>query len=330
MLATVKLIAEPWDCGPGGYQVGEFPPGWAEWNDKFRDGVRDFWNGSGSASSLAPLLCASPDSFNRQGRRPWACVNFVTAHDGFTLNDVVTYNEKHNEANGEDNRDGSNDNRSWNCGVEVPPMTKPFIRSQTPIRNLISTLLLAQGTPMVLAGDEFGRTQKGNNNAYCQDNEISWLDWDAADDSLLQFVRRVMTLRRKYPIFRRNRFLTGAQDEELAIKDLTWINANGSEMQNGDWQDAGMKCFGMLLDGRARTTGLPQRGREATMLLVINGHHEDVVFTLPGSEGARGFTRLLDTMEPEADESMTLPTMAPFNARARSFAVLRMEFSPEE
>src|ERR1700691_1483057 len=175
VLSTVKLNAEPWDCGPGGYQVGEFPPGWAEWNDKFRDGVRDFWKTSGSASSLAPLLCASPDQFNHQGRRPWACVNFITAHDGFTLNDIVTYNEKHNEANGEDNKDGSNDNRSWNCGAEGPtddPAINELRARQ--MRNMLATLLLSQGTPMLLAGDEFGRTQQGNNNAYCQDNAISW------------------------------------------------------------------------------------------------------------------------------------------------------------
>ncbi len=332
VLSTVKLIAEPWDCGPGGYQVGEFPPGWAEWNDKFRDGVRDFWKGSGSAASLAPLLCASPDHFNHQGRRPWACVNFITAHDGFTANDIVTYNDKHNEANGEGNQDGSSDNRSWNCGFEGPTGDESInVLRQRQIRNLITSLLLAQGTPLFVAGDEFGRKQVGNNNAYCQDDEISWLNWDLKDrgESLIRFVRRVVSLRRRYPILRRNRFLTGAQDEEVAIKDLTWINANGSEMQDRDWRDGGMRCFGMLLDGRARTTGLPQRGREATLLIVINGHHEQVVFMLPECEGAFGWTRLIYTTEPEAEENITLPTRSSFNAGARSLALFRMDNPPE-
>ena len=179
MLGTVKLIAEPWDCGPGGYQVGAFPPGWAEWNDKFRDTVRDFWRGEALPPQLCrPRLCASERLFNHQGRRPWACINFITAHDGFTLNDIVTYNEKHNEANGEDNQDGTSDNRSWNCGAEGPT-DDPEINAlrERQMRNMLATLLLSQGTPMMLAGDEFARTQQGNNNAYCQDNEISWVDW---------------------------------------------------------------------------------------------------------------------------------------------------------
>ncbi len=193
VLGTVKLIAEPWDCGPGGYQVGGFPPGWAEWNDKFRDTVRDFWRGQAPASALTERMCASVGVFNHQGRRPWACVNFVTAHDGFTLNDIVTYNDKHNEANGEDNKDGSSDNRSWNCGVEGPT-DNPEINAvrERQIRNMLATLLLSQGTPMLLAGDEFGRTQKGNNNAYCQDNEISWINWKLGDkgNGLVEFVKK--------------------------------------------------------------------------------------------------------------------------------------------
>ncbi len=263
VLRSVKLIAEPWDCGPGGYQVGGFPPGWAEWNDRFRDVVRDFWKESAGAAHIAQRLCASGDVFNRLGRRPSACVNFVTAHDGFTLNDVVSYNDKHNEANGEDNKDGSNDNRSWNCGTEGPtddPATNALRERQ--IRNLLATLLLSQGTPMMLAGDELGRTQRGNNNAYCQDNELSWLDWEIGDrgKSTIRFVRKLTHLRHQYPILRRNRFLTGAYDDELDVKDLTWINASGAEMRAEDWSDAGMRCFGMLIDGRARPTGVRQRG----------------------------------------------------------------------
>ena len=259
VLGTVKLIAEPWDCGPGGYQVGGFPPGWAEWNDKFRDTVRDFWKGDAPASALTQRMSASSDFFNQQGRRPWASVNFITAHDGFTLNDLVTFNEKHNEANGEDNQDGSSDNRSWNCGVEGPTGDAKINRlRKRQIRNMLATLLLSQGTPMMVAGDEFGRTQQGNNNAYCQDNEISWLNWDAAEKGkpLTKFVRKLIGLRHKYPILRRNLFLNGQYVEDLDLKDVTWINANGKEMEDEHWGDSGMRCFGMLLDGRAQTTGI--------------------------------------------------------------------------
>ena len=298
VLRTVKLIAEPWDCGPGGYQVGGFPPGWAEWNDRYRDIGRDFWKGAATPSEIAPRLCASGDIFNRLGRRPWACVNFLSAHDGFTLNDVVTYNDKHNEANGEDNRDGSSDNRSWNCGVEGPTDDAAInaLRNRQ-IRNLLATLLLSQGTPMLLAGDEFGRTQGGNNNAYCQDDEISWLNWDLDEKgrSLVQFVQKLCALRHKYPILRRNRFLTGDYDEELEVKDLTWINASGAEMKAEEWGDANMKCFGMMMDGRARPSGVRQRGTEAAMLLVMNSHHDLVEFTLPECPGGRFWSLEIDT-----------------------------------
>jgi glycogen operon protein len=298
VLRTVKLIAEPWDCGPGGYQVGGFPPGWAEWNDRYRDTVRDFWRGQASASAVAERLCASADVFNHYGRRPWACVNFVMAHDGFTLNDLVTYNEKHNEANGEDNKDGSSDNRSWNCGVEGPT-EDPAINAlrDRQIRNMLATLLLSQGTPMLLAGDEFSRTQGGNNNAYCQDDEISWVDWDLMkkNESLVKFVQKLCELRAKYPILRRNRFLTGHYDEELEIKDLTWINASGAEMSAEEWGDDLMKCFGMLMDGRSRPTGVRQRGTEEAMLMVLNSHHDLVNFTLPQCPGGNGWSVLVDT-----------------------------------
>ncbi len=302
VLGMVKLIAEPWDCGPGGYQVGGFPPGWAEWNDKFRDTVRDFWRGKAPASALTERMCASGSVFHHQGRRPWACVNFVTAHDGFTLNDVVTYNEKHNQANGEDNKDGSSDNRSWNCGVEGPtrdPKIKALRERQ--IRNMLATLLLSQGTPMLLAGDEFGRTQQGNNNAYCQDDEISWLDWNlrTKGKSLIEFVKKLTGLRHKYPVLRRNLFLTGEYNEELGLKDVTWINANGSEMEDAQWGDHGMRCFGMLLDGRAQTTGIRQRGKEATLLIIINEHADVVQFKLPDSPGGEEWLLLIDTNDPD-------------------------------
>ena len=298
VLRSVKLIAEPWDCGPGGYQVGGFPPGWAEWNDRYRDTVRDYWKGDAGAGKVAERLCASGNEFNREGRRPWACVNFITAHDGFTLNDLVTYNDKHNEANGEENRDGSSDNRSWNCGTEGPT-DDPGINQlrERQIRNMLATLLLSQGTPMVLAGDEFGRTQQGNNNAYCQDSAISWLNWDLQQKgrSLVAFVQQLTALRRKYPILRRSRFLTGAYDEELEIKDLTWVNAAGTEMTGEEWSDPQMKCFGMLIDGRARPSGVRQRGAEAAMLLVLNSYYDLVEFTLPDCPGGQAWKLLVDT-----------------------------------
>ncbi len=311
VLSAVKLIAEPWDCGPGGYQVGAFPPGWCEWNDKFRDTVRDYWRGEVSAAGLAPRLCASGDIFDYQGRRPWASVNFITAHDGFTLNDLVTYNEKHNEANGENNQDGSSDNRSWNCGVEGPTDNLEInaLRMRQ-MRNLLGTLLLSQGLPMLLAGDEFGRTQHGNNNAYCQDNEINWLDWDIQDKGkeLIRHVQQLTELRHRYPILRRNRFLSGEYNEELGIKDVSWINADGNEMQPEHWNDGHMKCFGMLMDGRAQATGIRQRGQDATLLLILNAHHDLVNFQLPEVAGGVGWRCLIDTNQEQINE--VLPNFA--------------------
>ena len=308
VLTTVKLIAEPWDCGPGGYQVGAFPPGWAEWNDKFRDTVRDFWRGHAPASALTERMCASGHVFNHQGRRPWACVNFVTAHDGFTLDDLVTYNEKHNEANGEGNRDGTSDNRSWNFGVEGPS-NDPKINElrERQMRNLLATLLLSQGTPMVLAGDEFARTQKGNNNAYCQDNPISWVNWDLKEknESQVRFVQRLTGLRHKYPVLRRNLFLTGDYIEELGVKDVTWINANGLEMEDRQWGDHGMRAFGMLLDGRAQTTGIRQRGVEVTLLIIINESSDVVKFKLPDSPGGKEWLLAVDTNDPDEKNQAT-------------------------
>jgi isoamylase len=327
VLRTVKLIAEPWDCGPGGYQVGRFPPGWAEWNDRFRDTSRDFWKGAAAASAIAPRMCASGDEFNHLGRRPWSCVNFVTAHDGFTLNDIVTYNDKHNEANGEDNKDGSNDNRSWNCGVEGPTEDSDInALRERQIRNLLSTLLLAQGTPMLLAGDEFGRTQQGNNNAYCQDNEIGWLNWNIGrkGKSLIRFVQKLTALRHKYPILRRNRFLTGAYDEELDVKDLTWINATGAEMSGSDWQEKNMQCFGMLVDGRAQPTGIRQRGTEATLLLVFNAHHDLVEFTLPPHGDGTSWALLVDTNAPDSESAHAFASGNRYGVTGRSLLLLAL------
>ena len=328
VLNSVKLIAEPWDCGPGGYQVGGFPPGWAEWNDKFRDTVRDFWRGEAPVAALAQRLCASGEAFNRDGRRAWACVNFVTAHDGFTLNDAVTYNDKHNAANGEDNQDGSSDNRSWNCGVEGPTVDAAINRLRgRQIRNMLSTLLLSQGTPMLLAGDEFGRTQGGNNNAYCQDSEISWLDWKAANKGaeLIRFTQRLTALRHKYPILRRTRFFTGQFNEELGVKDLTWINAGGGEMQEAEWGDGNMKCFGMLLDGRAQTSGIRKRAQDATLLLVVNGYHDMVGFTLPEAANGKGWTLLADTNLPDQADTPVFAIGHVYQVTGRSFLAFLLQ-----
>jgi isoamylase len=306
VLSSVKLIAEPWDCGPGGYQVGGFPPGWAEWNDRFRDTVRAFWKGDeGIIADLATRLTASSDLFNRRGRKPWASVNFVTAHDGFTLNDVVSYNDKHNEANGEDNRDGHSDNRSWNHGVEGPSDDPEIVElRERQKRNMLATLLLAQGTPMLLGGDEFGRTQQGNNNGYCQDNEISWVDWnhDERGQTLIRFARRLTHLRRQYAVLRRSRFLTAEWNEELGLKDSTWLDPAGEEITPEQWQDPAARCLGLLLDGRAQTSGIRRRGSEATLLLIVNAHHDVVLFTLPEVTGGRDWLRLVDTNLPEEDE----------------------------
>jgi isoamylase len=328
VLGTVKLIAEPWDCGPGGYQVGGFPPGWAEWNDKFRDIVRDYWRGMVPVAHLAPRLSASGDEFNHRGRGPWSSVNFITAHDGFTLNDLVSYNDKHNEANGEDNRDGHSDNRSWNCGAEGPTDDAEIVAlRERQKRNFLATLLLSEGLPMMLAGDEFGRTQQGNNNAYCQDDDISWVDWNIDDrgHALTRFVQKLTALRHKYPVLRRTRFLTGEYNDQLGVKDVTWINANGSEMQNGDWSDENMHCFGMLIDGRAQTTGIRQRGHEVTMLLVFNAHFEPVKFTLPETVGGDCWSLLIDTNLPEEAAAHTFEAGEVYDVTARSFLLFELQ-----
>ena len=242
------MIAEPWDCGPGGYQVGGFPPGWAEWNDRFRDTVRAFWKGDeGQLADFAARMTASGELYNQRGRRPYASVNFITAHDGFTLHDLVSYNDKHNEANDENNQDGSNNNLSWNHGVEGPTEDEEIntLRLRQ-MRNFFATLLLAQGTPMIVAGDEFARTQNGNNNAYCQDSEIGWINWelDADGKSLLKFVKRLIKLRMSYPILRRGLFLVGHYNEELGIKDVTWLAPEGTEMSIEQWQDPTVAAWG--------------------------------------------------------------------------------------
>ena len=307
VLNGVKLIAEPWDCGPGGYQVGEFPPGWAEWNDKYRDDIRAFWKGDEAmAATLAARMSASAEMFNKRGRKPWSTVNFITAHDGFTLRDCVSYNDKHNEANGEDGRDGNDNNHSWNHGTEGETDDADIneMRRRS-MRNMLATLLLSQGTPMLLAGDEFGRTQQGNNNAYCQDDDISWVDWNIPEwgQKQMELVRRIIALRQRYPILHRGRFFTGQEIEGLGVRDVTWINASGESMQPDEWGDTNMRCFGMLIDGRAQATGVRRPGQDTTMLIVVNAHHDMVTFTLPECTNGTGWELMIDTNVPERDDA---------------------------
>ncbi len=330
VLSRVKLIAEPWDCGPGGYQVGRFPPGWAEWNDRYRDTVRRYWKAdAGLAPELATRLAGSSDIYNHRGRKPWASVNFITAHDGFTLNDLVSYNEKHNEANGENNQDGTSANYSWNCGVEGPT-ENPEIRAlrERQKRNILATLLFSQGTPMLLAGDEFGRSQDGNNNAYCQDNEISWLGWEKIGEegaALTRFVRRLTLLRHTFPILRRGRFLSAELNESLALKEITWINATGEEMRNEDWNDANMRCFGMLIDGRAQATGIKRAASDITLLLIMNAHHDLVNFTLPVIPGGKRWLCLIDTNNPEREKAPMFRAQDNYGVTGNSLLLFALE-----
>ena len=330
VLSRVKLIAEPWDCGPGGYQVGGFPPGWAEWNDRYRDTVRRFWKGDADqAPQLASRLAASADFFNVRGRKPWASINFITAHDGFTLEDLVSYSDKHNQANQENNQDGTSNNNSWNWGVEGPTDNKEIKQlRERQKRNMLATLLLSQGTPMILAGDEFGRTQGGNNNAYCQDNETSWIDWGAVSvdrQALMTFVHRLIVLRETLPMLRRGRFLTGQWNEALRVKDVTWVNASGHEMKAEEWQDGNMRCFGMMMDGRAQATGIIRPASDATLLLVVNAHHDVVVFTLPEVAGGNRWYCILDTNEPERSTLQNFTSHERYEVTGRSLLLFALE-----
>ncbi len=309
-LSGVKLIAEPWDIGPGGYQVGKFPPGWAEWNDKFRDAARSFWKGdAGSLPEFAKQITGSGDLFNKRGRKPWASVNFVTAHDGFNLHDLVSYNDKHNELNGEDNRDGHSNNHSWNHGVEGPTDDSEIIAlRERQKRNFLTTMMLSHGTPMLLAGDEFGHSQHGNNNAYAQDNKITWLDWlgiSSHGRELREFARKVVATRKAFPILFRSRFVVGSHNEELDVKDAAWLAPTGTDMTTEQWHDSNARCFGLLLDGRAQETGVKRRGSDATLLLIYNAHYDVVNFTLPQVPEGRNWQGLVDTNQPEKE----LPTL---------------------
>jgi isoamylase len=310
VVSQVKLIAEPWDVGEGGYQVGNFPPLWTEWNGKYRDTVRDYWRGQpATLPEFASRLTGSSDLYESSGRRPVASINFVTCHDGFTLADLVSYNNKHNEANGEDNRDGTNDNRSWNCGVEGPSddpeITELRARQQ---RNFLTTLFLSQGTPMMMAGDEINRTQGGNNNAYCQDNEISWVDWSSAagERDLLIFTQKLARLRRRHPVFRRRRFFKGAFSGsgtgDLGA-DISWLTPAGDEMTEEDWQASYAKSVAVFLNGAAISEPGP-RGDPVTddrFLLLFNAGPEPITFTLPESKLSGDWEVVIDTVSPRGD-----------------------------
>jgi glycogen operon protein len=301
VLSQVKLIAEPWDLGEGGYQVGNFPVGWTEWNDKYRDTMRAYWKGDGGLiGEFARRLTGSSDLYGKSGRSPHASINFVTAHDGFTLHDLVTYNEKHNEANLEENRDGHNHNLSWNCGVEGEtddPQVNALRARQK--RNLLATLLLSQGVPMLLAGDEICRTQQGNNNAYCQDNEISWVDWNLTQPKrqLLAFVQRMVALRRDHPVFRRRHFFQGRPIHGTGVKDIVWLNPDSREMTDEEWNQHHARCLGVYLAGEGLTE-TDERGRPITdsnFLVLFNAHHEEIPFSLPQLAGGPRWLVVLDT-----------------------------------
>ncbi|MEX0600462.1 MAG: glycogen debranching enzyme GlgX, partial [Rhodothermales bacterium] len=289
VLSQVKLIAEPWDVGPGGYQVGSFPWLWTEWNGRFRDAMRRFWRGDrGLSGEFATRYAGSSDLYERSGRRPYASINFVTAHDGFTLEDLVSYERKHNEANQEGNRDGHEPNYSTNCGVEGPTDDPEILECRDRLkRSMTATLLLAQGVPMILGGDELSRTQQGNNNAYCQDNEINWYDWDLDDreQSFLEFLKQVIAFRQAHPNFRRRHFLRGEIDDR-EIKDALWWHPDGREMNNGDWSDNDLQAFGVLLRGDS-IHSRDRKGnelRDETYLLLFNAGAEEVWFVLPAEE----------------------------------------------
>ncbi len=326
VLSQVKLIAEPWDLGPGGYQVGNFPVLWTEWNDAYRDTMRDFWRGETNAAAFASRFTGSSDLYQDDGRHPSASINFITAHDGFTLADLVSYNGKHNEANLEDNRDGRDDNRSWNCGAEGPtddPEVKALRALQQ--RNYLATLLLSQGVPMMLGGDERGRTQLGNNNAWCQDNEISWYDWEVDDEraSLLDFARRLLELRRNHPVFRRTHFLDGGP-AEATLPDAWWFRPDGRQMAQRDWQGPEFRELGVFLNGEL--TGIVDPRGEAvaddSFVVLLNPTPEEVVFRLPPRRFGLDWELELSTTDPDA-RAERYPGRSGVEVTARSLVLLR-------
>ncbi len=331
VLSQVKLVAEPWDLGEGGYQVGNFPVLWAEWNGKYRDTVRRFWRGDeGQVADFAYRLTGSSDLYEPGGRRPSASINFVTAHDGFTLHDLVSYNEKHNEVNGEDNRDGTNENFSWNCGVEGRTDDPEIIRlRKRQKRNFLATVLLSQGVPMICGGDEFGRTQRGNNNAYCHDNELSWFDWgfDQRGPELLSFTRYAIELVRQHPVLRRRRFFQGRRIRGSEVKDLSWFRPDGKEMSDEDWSDRTIRTFGLRLAGDAieEMDSEGQRIVDDTLLILLNAYHEAISFILPAHRAGVRWELMLDTRHPEGRRKHRLMKGGEgYDLEARSLALLRL------
>jgi isoamylase len=301
VLSQVKLIAEPWDLGEGGYQVGKFPLGWTEWNDRYRDAMRTYWKGDGGViGEFARRFTGSSDLYETSGRKPHASINFITSHDGFTLEDLVSYNGKHNEANLEDNRDGHDNNLSWNCGAEGPTNdTQVQALRARQKRNFIATLLLSQGVPMLVAGDEIGRTQRGNNNAYCQDSELSWVDWNLDEERrlMLEFVRRMVAIRRSHPVFRRHRFFRGRAIHGVGVKDIVWLRPDGGEMTEHEWEHTFARSLGVYLAGAALDE-MDRRGQrlsDENFLVLLNSHHETIPFTLPAPRPGTSWQVLVDT-----------------------------------
>jgi isoamylase len=328
VISQVKLIAEPWDVGEGGYQVGNFPPLWSEWNGKYRDTVRDYWRGTDrTLGEFANRLTGSSDLYELTGRRPYASINFVTAHDGFTLRDLVSYNEKHNEANGENNQDGANDNRSWNCGAEGPTDDPKInaIRSRQQ-RNFLTTMILSIGVPMICGGDEIGRTQKGNNNGYCQDNEISWFDWEHMDDELVAFVSRMIHFRHDHAVFQRRRWFVGRPLRGAEASDIGWFKPDAQPMSEEDWNSCFPRSLGVFLNGKAIPTPDPHGEPvvDDSFYILFNAHYEAMTFKLPSHWGDR-WTKVVDTNRPVPDlrEHHQIRAGEDLRLEAHSMIVLR-------
>lgn len=326
IISQVKLIAEPWDIGEGGYQVGNFPPGWGEWNGKYRDCVRDYWRGADSQlGEFALRFTGSPDLYAGNNRKPSASINFITAHDGFTLHDLVSYNEKHNEANGEDNKDGESHNRSWNCGAEGDTDDPEIIALRNKQkRNFIATLFLSQGIPMLVAGDEFGRTQKGNNNAYCQDNEISWIDWKNLDNDLLTFTQKVIGLRKAHPVFCRRKWFQGMAVTGRGLEDIAWFLPEGSEMTDDHWQHSFAKSLGVYLNGKGIHTVHADGSAvvDDSFYVIFNAHHEPLDFKLPPAKYGRTWEFVLNTATGE-DPNQTFEPEATVTVDSRCLLLFK-------
>jgi glycogen operon protein len=326
VISQVKLIAEPWDIGEGGYQVGNFPPGWTEWNGKYRDCIRDYWRGADSMlGEFAERFTGSPDLYQGDYRRPTASINFITAHDGFTLNDLVSYNEKHNEANGENNQDGESHNRSWNCGVEGPTKKQDVLNlRQQQKRNFLATLFLSQGVPMIVAGDEMSRTQQGNNNAYCQDNEISWMHWEDSDQALVDFTKNIIALRKSHPAFCRRKWFQGQAIKGAGVEDIAWFLPEGTEMTEEHWKTSYAKSLGIYLYGKHLHTVGPKGEPilDDSFYIAFNAHHEALEYTLPGERYGKHWKKILDTSEEVGNKDQTYKPGDRIQVKGRSVVLL--------